>query len=88
MNNATERLQKCPLMPEASASRNKGKVVAVFIVVVAITRCAVFYLSLIFLSRKRDIGLLWWLSHKESTCQCRRHVFDPWFRKIPHTVEH
>ena len=22
-------------------------------------------------------GLLWWLSGKESTCQCRRHRFDP-----------
>ena len=24
-----------------------------------------------------------WLSGKESTCQCRRHGFDPWFRKMP-----
>ena len=23
-----------------------------------------------------------WLSGKESTCQCRRHRFDPWVRKI------
>ena len=22
-------------------------------------------------------GLPWWLSGKESTCQCRRHRFDP-----------
>ena len=28
-------------------------------------------------------GLPWWLSGKESTCQCRRHRFDPWSRKIP-----
>ena len=28
-------------------------------------------------------GLPWWLSGKESTCQCRRLVFDPWVRKIP-----
>ena len=28
-------------------------------------------------------GLPWWLSGKESTCQCRRHEFDPWFRDIP-----
>ena len=28
-------------------------------------------------------GLLWWFSAKESTCQCRRHEFDPWVRKIP-----
>ena len=24
-----------------------------------------------------------WLSSKESACQCRRHEFDPWVRKIP-----
>ena len=28
-------------------------------------------------------GLPWWLSGKESTCQCRRPVFDPWVQKIP-----
>ena len=25
----------------------------------------------------------WWLIGKESTCQCRRHGFDPWSGKIP-----
>ena len=25
----------------------------------------------------------WWLSGKESTCQCRRQGFNPWFQKIP-----
>ena len=29
----------------------------------------------------------WRLSSKESTCQCRRHMFDPWAKKIPHAVE-
>ena len=28
------------------------------------------------------ILLLTWLSGKESICQCRRHGFDPWVRKI------
>ena len=28
-------------------------------------------------------GLPWWLSGKGSTCQCRRHKFNPWVRKIP-----
>ena len=27
--------------------------------------------------------LPWWLSDKESSCQCRRYRFDPWDRKIP-----
>ena len=31
-------------------------------------------------------GLLWWHSRWESACQCRRHGFDPWFRK-PHASE-
>ena len=28
-------------------------------------------------------GLPWWLSGKESTCQCRRHGLDPWVGRIP-----
>ena len=28
-------------------------------------------------------GLPWWLSGKELACQCRRHRFNPWVRKIP-----
>ena len=28
-------------------------------------------------------GLPWWLSGKESTCQCRRYQFEPWSQKIP-----
>ena len=32
------------------------------------------------------LGLPWWLSGKEFTCQCRRHGFDPWSGKIPHAA--
>ena len=32
-------------------------------------------------------GLPWWLSGKESICQCRRCKFDPWSGKIPHAWE-
>ena len=28
-------------------------------------------------------GLPWWLSSKESACQCRRRGFDPWVGKMP-----
>ena len=28
-------------------------------------------------TRKEILGLPWWLSGEESTCQCRRHGFDP-----------
>ena len=28
-------------------------------------------------------GLPWWLSSKESICQCRSCRFSPWVRKIP-----
>ena len=27
--------------------------------------------------------LLWWLSGKESSCQCRRHRFNHWVGNIP-----
>ena len=42
----------------------------------------------LFLCTLRDIqiGLPWWLSGKESACQCRRHRFNPWTGKIPYTV--
>ena len=29
------------------------------------------------------VRLPWWLSGKNSTCQCRRHRFNPWVRKVP-----
>ena len=29
----------------------------------------------------------WWLSGKESACQCKRHGFDPWSGKIPHAAK-
>ena len=32
-------------------------------------------------------GLPWWLSGKESACQCRRQGFDAWSRRIPHAME-
>ena len=32
---------------------------------------------------KRNTGLPWWLSGKESAYQCRRHRFNPWVGKIP-----
>ena len=32
-------------------------------------------------------GLPWWLSGKESACQCRSHGFDPWPGRIPYASE-
>ena len=34
-------------------------------------------LSLPRVSKTGFVGLPWWLSGKESACQCRRHRFDP-----------
>ena len=42
--------------------------------------CFVFSLSPIAMG---FLGFPKWFSCKESTCQCRRHEFDPWVRKIP-----
>ena len=39
--------------------------------------------NLSLLMGKIEGGLPWWLSGKETTCQCRRLGFDPWVRKIP-----
>ena len=35
----------------------------------------------------KTVGLSWWLSGKKSACQCRRHGFDPWSRKVQHAVK-
>ena len=35
------------------------------------------------LALENIIGLPWWVSGKEFTCQCRRYGLDPWVRKIP-----
>ena len=32
-------------------------------------------------------GLPWWLSGKESACQCKRHGFHPWTGRIQHITE-
>ena len=43
-----------------------------------------FFLFLTSIKKKKNVeGLPWWLSGKKSTCQCRRHRFDPWVGKIP-----
>ena len=36
------------------------------------------------ISKVHLLGLLWWSSGEESTCQCRGLRFDPWLRKICH----
>ena len=36
--------------------------------------------------KNTQMGLSWWLSGKESACQFRRHKFDPWSEKIPHSI--
>ena len=33
------------------------------------------------------LRLAWWLSAKESACQCKCYGFDPWSGKIPHALE-
>ena len=30
-----------------------------------------------------NLELPWWLSGKKLACQCRRHRFNPWVRRIP-----
>ena len=39
-----------------------------------------YFLSVV---TSKKLGLPWWLSGKESNCQCRRPRLDPWVGKIP-----
>ena len=50
---------------------------------------SVFYMDTLCIIKKNFffMGLPWWYSGQESTCQCRGHEFDPWSRKIPHSME-
>ena len=43
--------------------------------------------SCIQISKCNTFGLPWWLSGKESACQCWRHGFDPWSGRIPQATE-
>ena len=36
---------------------------------------------------EQTLALPWWLSGKESACQCRRRGFNPWSRKLSHASE-
>ena len=38
-------------------------------------------------SKIEKVGLPWWRSGWESSCQCRGHGFEPWSRRIPHAAE-
>ena len=35
---------------------------------------------------KNNLRASQWFNGKEATCQCRRHEFDPWSRKLPHAM--
>ena len=35
------------------------------------------------MNSKNRMRLPWWLSGKESICQCKRYGFNPWVRKTP-----
>ena len=43
----------------------------------------IFDTNTFFKIKEEMAGFPWWLSGKESACQCRRHRFDPWSGKIP-----
>ena len=45
--------------------------------------CSCLELNLQYLQDVTALGLPWWLSSKESTCEYRRLGFDPWIRKDP-----
>ena len=45
--------------------------------------CSCLELNLQYLQDVTALGLPWWLSSKESTCEYRRLGFDPWVGEIP-----
>ena len=53
----------------------------VFLLYMKTSQCHTVFLILVDVPSLQ--GLPWWLSGKESTCQCMRCRFDPWVGKIP-----
>ena len=51
--------------------------------------CCEMFIAFPSLFIKRNVlqGFPGWLSGKESSCQCRRHRFDPWSGKISHAAK-
>ena len=45
------------------------------------------YLNSLYSSFSQIFSTPWYLGGKESTCQCKKHEFDPWSREIPHVTE-
>ena len=43
--------------------------------------------SILIIRSLQEWGLPQWLSGKEPTCQCRRHRFELWSRRMPHPAE-
>ena len=73
----------CLLSPCRGLRASKREKPVVFL---SFFSCLDMEFSLFFLVFTANMDLLWWLSGKEPTCQCRRHRrrgFDPWVRKIP-----
>jgi len=54
-----------------------------FWIAAILTGVKLYLIVLPLIESKPELGLLWWLSGKESTYPCRRYGFNPWVRKIP-----
>ena len=50
-------------------------------------RILILYYYVCYCCLKDNLALPWWLSCKESACQCRRHRFNPWSQKNPHALK-
>ena len=53
------------------------------LIVLFVCLFCIFWCWAIWAASSISSGFPWWLSGKESTCQCRRCRLDPWGRKIP-----
>ena len=52
-------------------------------------KCIIFFLFMALNKsyQAKNMGLPWWYSGLDSTCQCRGHRFNPWSEMIPHATE-
>ena len=65
--------------------KREGIYVYLWLIHIAIWQKPTQHCKAIIFQLKINKGLPWWL--RESICQCKRHEFDPWARKIPRAME-
>ena len=76
-------MKKITSLGRKTSSRQINKCTDLNPVTTEVSQSLIHLFNTHFLSTDQVLRLPWWLSGKESTCQCKRRGFSPWVRTIP-----